>query len=274
MDYEQKSVEKGQELSLFGTKEWAAYNENCLLGCSHDCRYCYAKSMAIRFKRKTPGTWKNEVFVPSKIQKVFHKRDGRIMFPSSHDITPAHLDECLAFLKNILGPGNEVLVVSKPHFDCIKRVCDELFAYKDIIMFRFTIGSIESRTLKFWEPNVPDSAERLGSLKYAFEKGFQTSISCEPMLDNNAGDLIAQVSPYVTHSIWLGKANNLLGRLKINGETDPARIQRAKDLLELQSDQNIRQLYSQYKDNPLIRWKGSIKKVVGLKVPTESGLDV
>jgi hypothetical protein len=233
-----------------------------------------AKSMAIRFKRKTPVTWKNEVLAPGKIQKGFHKRNGRIMFPSSHDITPAHLDECMIFLKNILGPGNEVLVVSKPHFDCIKRVCDELFAYKDKIMFRFTMGSVESRTLKFWEPNAPDFAERLESLNYAFEKGFQTSISCEPILDNHAGDLIALVSPYVTNSIWLGKVNNLLGRLKVNGKNDHATTQRAKDLLELQSDQKIRQLYSQYKDNPLIKWKASIKKVVGLKVPTESGLDV
>lgn len=273
MDYEQKSVGKEQEQSVFGTKEWAAYNENCLLGCSHDCRYCYAKSMAIRFKRKTPVTWKNEVLATSKIQKVFHKRDGRIMFPSSHDITPAHLDDCLAFLKNILDPGNDVLVVSKPHFDCIKRVCEELFTYKDKIMFRFTIGSVESRTLKFWEPKAPDFAERLESLKYAFEKGFQTSVSCEPMLDNNARNLIAQVSPYVTNSIWLGKMNRLLYRLRINGEDDPITIAKAEELIQLQSNGFIWGLYFRYKDNPKVKWKGSIKKVVGLEVATQPGLD-
>ena len=30
-----------------GTKEWADRNENCLDGCSHDCKYCYAKAMAV-----------------------------------------------------------------------------------------------------------------------------------------------------------------------------------------------------------------------------------
>jgi hypothetical protein len=30
-------------------------------------------------------------------------------------------------------------------------------------------------------------------------------------------------------------------------------------------DENIKQLYSQYKNNPLIKWKDSIKKIVGLK---------
>ena len=37
-----------------GTQEWAASNVNIQDGCEHDCRYCYAKTMAIRFKRATP----------------------------------------------------------------------------------------------------------------------------------------------------------------------------------------------------------------------------
>jgi DNA repair photolyase len=34
---------------VFGTKEWADRIENCLDGCSHDCKYCYAKVTAVRF---------------------------------------------------------------------------------------------------------------------------------------------------------------------------------------------------------------------------------
>jgi hypothetical protein len=54
---------------------------------------------------------------------------------------------------------------------------------------------------------------------------------------------------------------------------DPVTIQRADQLISWQSDANIKQLYLRYKDNPLIKWKDSIKKVVGLKVPTEPGMD-
>ncbi len=43
---------------IFGTKEWAASNVNIQSGCPNDCRYCYAKSMAIRHKRKTRENWK------------------------------------------------------------------------------------------------------------------------------------------------------------------------------------------------------------------------
>ena len=90
---------------------------------------------------------------------------------------------------------------------------------------------------------------------------------------NNIGDVINQVSPFVTDSIWLGKANQLSTRLSLNGEKDPATIQKATQLEQWQSDGNIKQLLSQYKDNPLIKWKDSIKKIVGLEVATEPGLD-
>ena len=248
--------------SQLGNKQWAPYSENCLLGCAHDCRYCYAKAMAAQHKRIKSQDWKNEKLRPNILQKKFHKRDGVIMCPSSHDITPTHLSECLTFIRNILAPGNEVLIVTKPHLECVKVICGELADYRNKILFRFTIGSSDSTTLKFWEPNAPDFAERLASLKYAFSEGYQTSVSSEPMLDDNIGDVINQVSPYVTDSIWLGKMNNLRSRLALNGENDPVTIQKAKQLKQWQSDENIKQLYSRYKDNPQIKWKGSIKKVI------------
>ena len=180
----------------------------------------------------------------------------------------------LTRLSNVFRPGNQVTIVTKPHLDCVKAICAEFPDYKDKILFRFTIGSSDSNTLKFWEPNAPDFAERLESLKYAFSEGYQTSVSCEPMLDDNIGDVIDQVSPFVSDSFWLGKANQLRSRLAFNGENDPITRRRADQLIEWQSDGNIKQLYGQFKDNPKIKWKESIKKVLGLKIPIEAGLDV
>jgi len=71
-----------------GTKEWASSNINIISGCSHDCRYCYARKMAIRFKRKTEETWKIMELNNEKLCLNFKKRKGRVMFPTSHDITP------------------------------------------------------------------------------------------------------------------------------------------------------------------------------------------
>ena len=94
-----------------GTKEWASSNVNIQTGCEHDCRYCYAKTMAIRFKRATATSWKNPSLRQHAIAKGFTRRTGRIMFPTTHDITEQNINECLAVLDRMLKAGNEVLIV-------------------------------------------------------------------------------------------------------------------------------------------------------------------
>jgi DNA repair photolyase len=141
------------------------------------------------------------------------------------------------------------------------------------MMFRFTIGSADSDVLGFWEPGAPDFAERLASLKHAHSQGYETSVSCEPMLDNEIDEVIDQVLPYVTESIWLGKANRLMVNLSLNGHKDPETLRRAAELLSWQSDDNIKVLFERYKGNSKVKWKESIKKVVGIALATEAGLD-
>jgi DNA repair photolyase len=180
----------------------------------------------------------------------------------------------LKFLGQILESGNEVLIVSKPHLCVVKSICSIFAEYKDKILFRFSIGSIHSETLKFWEPGATDFSERIECLKYAFEKGFQTSVSCEPLLDSNPGPLVSAVVPYISDSIWIGKVNSLMRNLKLNGANDAATIVKAKELIASQSDNAIMQIYNSLKNNPKVKWKESIKKVVGIPISNEAGLDV
>ncbi len=229
--------------------------------------------MAIRFKRKTPENWKEEDINWEAYNKNVKQREGYIMFPSTHDITPKHIDLTIDFLKRLLSNGNKVLIVSKPSFECIKRICDTFRDHKDHILFRFTIGSTNNKTLMFWEPNAPDYQERKQALIYAYEAGFQTSISCEPMLDNMINKVIDDLSQYVTDAIWLGKMNFVIRRLRTNGHLDAKGQAVAEQLLEWQNDVAIKKLYNKYKDNPQIKWKESIKKVVGLEVSTIKGED-
>ena len=196
------------------------------------------------------------------------------MFPTSHDITPSNVQICTAFMKEMLHPGNDVLIVSKPHAECVVRLCRELQGYRDQITFRFTIGSTQDDVLQFWEPGAPLFMERLHSLMYAHQCGFQTSISCEPMLDADIEAVLSAVIPYVTDSIWIGLPNHMKQRLTLNGHTDRETMRRAGELLALFTDDHIRALHSRLKGNPKIRWKDSIKKVLGLDRPTEAGLDI
>ena len=200
-----------------GTKEWAELNLNIYLGCEHDCSYCYAKRMALRFNRiQDESEWKNMVLNEKKIKasipkKYITKEDKQwhvirwYMFPSSHDITPSNMNVCIDYLIRILTEtSGNVLIVSKPHLSVIQRICDTLMEYRNRIMFRFTITSLDSELMKEYEPNAPSFEERLTALRYAIFHGYTTSVSIEPYLDYNPIPLIRIVAPYVNDTIWLG----------------------------------------------------------------------
>lgn len=254
-----------QELKpAHGVQEWAEHSVNIQTGCQNGCRYCYAQCQLVRVKQATPESWLEPVIRGKAIDKAYRKRNGRIMFPSSHDISPNNLVECLIVLRKLLEAGNEVLIVSKPYLSCIKTLCEDLNEFKQQILLRFTIGSTDDEVLRFWEPNAPSFAERLSALKYAHEQGFATSVSCEPMLDLHIGNVIEATKPYVTDTIWLGRANRLQQNIAINRPDDQKTKDRATQLLTEQSDDYLRELYARYKADPKIMFKDSIKKVVGL----------
>lgn len=242
--------------------QWADHSLNIQRGCSNSCYYCYAEAISVRNGITSPEGWGQPVIDPKSFQKIFPKRSGVTMFPTMHDITPQNIETCLVVLKNLLSPGNDVLIVSKPNFECIETLCDELENYKSQIEFRFTIGSVDQNVLKFWEPNAPSLSERIQSLKYAHSKGFKTSISCEPMLDNHPEKVVKTVESFVTETIWLGKANDLIRRLKINHHNDQTTLSKAAQLIAWQSDNKILELYNKFNCHPKIRWKDSIEEVV------------
>ena len=74
-DTEVKPLKNFKQVS--GTQEWASQTVNFISGCSHDCKYCYAKSMAIRFGRNTPDNWKSEEVNFGKLSARQKQKDGR-----------------------------------------------------------------------------------------------------------------------------------------------------------------------------------------------------
>jgi DNA repair photolyase len=267
----------GEEMdkkAVHGTGEWAAGNVNIQLGCEHDCKYCYAKQNAIRFKRATVDSWREPTLSEKAVNKCFGRRRGVLMVPSTHDVTAGNVEHYVKLLKRILEAGNRVLVVSKPHLECVKKMCEELKDYREQILYRFTIGSADDDVLGYWEPGAPLFEERYRSLKWAYDKGFETSVSCEPMLDGNIEAVIEKVRPYVTDAIWLGRANRLRSVLAINCPGDDEARRRADALIKTWNDTAVRDLYERFKNDQKIKWKDSIKKLVGIDRPTEKGMDV
>lgn len=255
-----------------GVFEWADHKVNFLTGCQHDCKYCFSKAMQCRMKRIKPEQWKNPVIRKKDLNQKFTKKDGIFMFPTSHDIHPDNLIRSLWFLGKLLKAGNNVLIVSKPHVECIDELTFQLAHFRDQILFRFTIGSVFDETLEFWEPHAPKFNERLECLNIAFERGFKTSVSIEPMLDGEPGSVITMAEDYVTDSIWLGKMNNF-GNITHNGHLSLEMRGAILTIKRHQSDKKIKILYDRFKDNPMIKFKDSIKKVVGVDLNTEKGMD-
>lgn len=241
-----------------GTKEWAEVTENIQIGCANGCLYCYAAHNANRFKLRDREEWAIEELTKRADITSYPAKNGVVMFPSSHDITPFNVDAYIRVAKLILGKSNRLLIVSKPRLDVIKKVCDALINHKKQILFRFTIGTLKTDISLFWEPGAPWPHERICALQFAHSAGFKTSISIEPMLGSWCGavDVVDMVEPFVTDTIWIGKMNK--PRLRVDNGYRAA----VEQVVLLQGDDAILKLVEILEDNQKIRWKDSIKEVV------------
>jgi DNA repair photolyase len=239
-----------------GTKEWADHNVNCISGCLHNCRYCYAKIMANRFGRNSGKNWQKMSVRSDAVNKNYGKYRGRIMFPTSHDIVniPEIEEACFIVLEKLLQKKNDVLLTTKPNFKIIKKIDTNFSDFREFLQFRFTITSTDNDLLRFWEPNAPQYEERLQALKFAFNKNYKTSVSIEPFLDYNPRNLVEQISPYITESIWLGIMNYIPQKNISDDE-----ISYYKSIRKNYSKQHLEEIVRELKLNPKIRWKDSIK---------------
>lgn len=262
-----------EQKKISGTKEWAVAEVNCSLGCPHGCRYCYARyDQVVRRGLTSAESWKT----PRDLAGIFASDpphfSGRVMFPSHHDIVAENLESCLRMLRGLLDAGNSVLVVSKPHLTVIRRLCAEFSRQRQQILLRFTITARDDSLLKFWEPGAPLYAERKECLEYAFAQGFATSVSVEPMLDTgDAVEMVRELLPSVSDTIWLGKMNKIDRRVSVETPDLDAAILKIE---EGQTDRRIKELYEELKSIAQVRWKESIKAVVGLACAQEPGLDI
>jgi len=244
-----------------GTKEWADHNVNCIKGCQYNCRYCYAKLMAKRFGRCTESTWKDMVVSDKSVERGYKKYNGRVMFPSTHDIIdePEFKAACFTVIGKLLDAGNEVLITTKPSLSITNAIMEQFHSHKTHFQFRFTITSLDDSLLSFWEPNAPSFEDRFTSLQHAYENDFKTSVSIEPFLDHTPQTLIDMLSPFVSESIWLGPMNYIAQ----NGIADVDKSY-YENIRNNSRTERLWEIYHDLKDNPIIRFKDSMNNRLGL----------
>ena len=247
-----------------GTKEWAEVNCNFQRGCRSNCAYCYAKSMAIRFKTATSKSWTEPVISMPKS----YPHNKTVMFPSSHDIDEYNVEYAIECLKRLLENDNKILIVTKAQERAIGRIVDALLNMGDPcirvkVSFRITIGSRDNEILRIFEPHASDFHERFAALKHLFYNAFPTSVSAEPLLGGRIEfyQLYSEVEGYVSDKIWVGKMNMPKQRIMMNTERVFSPVQ-LNWLMNEQTDDKMLALYDEYKDDPKVAFKDSIMAVV------------
>lgn len=257
-----KPVPKVSAIKKTGTREWAKSNVNIQLGCERDCRYCYARSNAVRFKWADNKSWSTPIINQQAVDMNYGRKRGVVMFPSTHDITPNNYNECMVVILKLLDAGNQLLIVSKPNLDCIGPMCERLVNYKKQIEFRFTIGSARDDVLAFWEPGAPGFEERLKCLGRAHYLNYRTSVSAEPFLDDSVENLYIRCFPYVTESFWIGTLRQFNRRVDRSPITVDQKYDFVTPLLACQQPNPVRRLYEKMNGRPLIKWKDSIREML------------
>ena len=130
---------------------------------------------------------------------------------------------------------------------------------------RFTIGSTNDKVLSFWEPGAPNFNERLSCLQYAFNKGYRTSVSCEPYLDGFVVHTYEACAPYITDSFWIGMLRNWNSRVR---EPKPFPSPIEKKIFDRTHNAQkvifVKALYSCLNGLPYIKWKDSIREIMGI----------
>lgn len=253
-----------------GTREWSDSSVNCCQGCAHGCIYCYARSVALQYKRIATGAdWTTERINAKAVSKGYRKLKGIVMFPTTHDITKQTLGPCIQVLTKLLKSGNDVLIVSKPDPDIFTTVRCELEEWKAQVLFRFSIGTLDAERSVFWEPGAPKPADRLSALTEAYLSGWKTSVSMEPLLTPwTAERMVQTMAPYVTDKIWIGILNKPWRRCKwalktpgVAGYNDFLHAN-IEEVERWQTDEKIMGIYAMLKDNPKVAWKDTYKEVL------------
>lgn len=247
-----------------GTREWAGTNVNIQLGCKHNCRYCYAKYDKVhRFHKCTAEQWRETKINSKAVDRKYPKYEHQpVMFPSTHDITTRDLAECMTVLRKLLRAGNKVIIVTKPTWACIELMCETFKEYRELIIWRFTIGSSNNETLAFWEPGAPSFEQRLDCLRFAYHLGYETSVSCEPFLDGFVDRVYEATEEFITESFWIGLLRNFDSRVDLAGMTALQVGRFVSPLLAASQPAAVRGIYERMKDKKYVMWKDSIRKII------------
>lgn len=155
--------------------------------------------------------------------------------------------------------------IRNPKISYAERICNRFNANTDDITFIYDIRSGNSEVLKYWEPNAMSFEERLESLKFVNSKGFRTIVFCFHPLDGNTFELVEVLSPHCDHLILeiTQKPDEFLSEAEL---TDQLKVQKAEEVLRIQSGDWLLNLGEKLKGNSTVWWDVVTREFLDSKI--------
>ena len=189
-------------------REYADLACNIYNGCTHGCKYCFAKLYAQENYYEAANPKKNFI---SRLRKDVEKLDKNCpeILLSFHGDVYQPVENDLKLTRHaleILRENNLPFTVLTKGGSRAVRDFDILEGY-DKARFGTTLIFTEQADSGHWEPGAASIEDRIQTIIEAHSRGFPTWVSIEPVIDPlQAMKLVESLQPFVDH--WkVGKIN-------------------------------------------------------------------
>jgi len=233
--------------SLLNKSGLADYCINCYTGCSHGCRYCYARFMKKYTKHSEP--WGEFVDVkinaPDVLRRELYKKPKGSVFLSSVCDAYQPLEEKYRLTRKVLMEllREQWPIVVQTKSPLILRDLDLLKQFKDVEV-GFTVTTLDEDVCKTFEPRVSHGEERVQALKQIHKAGIKTYAFLGPMfpilIEKELDKMIKTLAEIPVDYIWIDKLSIKYGNWpdikKAVGENYPELLERWEQILFTKND--------------------------------------
>ncbi len=211
--------------------EFVTYMYSPIRGkCKHECTYCYVVDTAKRYHRPL-----KDLFIDRRDLKK-DLGTGETVFVCytcdlfADDVPAEWIEAVLAHLCEY--PGNRYLLQSKNP----KRMLDFTDKFPPDVLLGATI---ETNRKEYYESKAPNFMERAKALGRLFNKGYETMVTIEPILDFDLDELVELI--VIASPVWVNVGADSKGHdlPEPSPEKVAALIKRLKEETDVELKRNI-----------------------------------
>ncbi|MHC4617224.1 MAG: SPL family radical SAM protein [Planctomycetota bacterium] len=177
-------------------------------GCGHGCSYCYVPAVT-----KNPDFHRSQAPRPGVIEQLkreapkYAGTDERVLVSFTTDPYQP-LDDDLRLTRQVL----EILRRNDIPFQVLTkgglRAARDLDLYGPCDAFAVTLTLLDSGKSLHFEPNAAAPSERITALQAAKERGIETWVSLEPVIDPQVSLHIIELTHEIVDHFKIGKMNH------------------------------------------------------------------